>query len=126
MREAIFAAQGMLAGGVSEVNNLTNSKNSEALFENEADLEGLSKEEIEALKVEKTARDKADADRAFSSAQAAQAAVDSKYQAEFTRLTTLKQQIQNQTSASGNVQSTGDSAPRTPSSESTALPDLEF
>jgi hypothetical protein len=80
----------------------------------------------DAASLEEHAAIKADADRAFSSAQAAQAAVDSKYQAEFTRLTTLKQQIQNQTSASGNVQSTGDSAPRTPSAESTALPDLEF
>jgi hypothetical protein len=80
----------------------------------------------DAASLEEHAAIKADADRAFSSAQAAQASVDSKYRAEFTRLTTLKQQIQNQTSASGNVQSTGDSAPRTPSSESTALPDLEF
>jgi hypothetical protein len=80
----------------------------------------------DAASLEEHAAIKADADRAFSSAQAAQASVDSKYQAEFTRLTTLKQQIQNQTSASGNVQSTGDSAPRTPSAESTALPDLEF
>ena len=71
---------------------------------------------------------KADADRAFSSAQAAQAAVDSKYRAEFTRLTTLKQQIQSQTSASGNVQSAGDSQSSTPSPESSAvqLPDIEF
>jgi hypothetical protein len=80
----------------------------------------------DAASLEEHAAIKADADRAFSSAQAAQASVDSKYQAEFTRLTTLKQQIQNQTSSSGNVQSTGDSAPRTPSAESTALPDLEF
>jgi hypothetical protein len=80
----------------------------------------------DAASLEEHAAIKADADRAFSSAQAAQASVDSKYRAEFTRLTTLKQQIQNQTSASGNVQSTGDGAPTTPSAESTALPDLEF
>jgi hypothetical protein len=71
---------------------------------------------------------KADADRAFSSAQSAQSAVDSKYRTEFTRLTALKQQIQTQTSASGNVQSTGDSRSQTPSQESSTvqLPDIEF
>lgn len=65
---------------------------------------------------------KADADRAFTSAQAAQAAVDSKYQAEFTRLTQLKQQIQSQTSGSSNVQSASDASPSTASPESDALP----
>jgi hypothetical protein len=82
----------------------------------------------DAASTEEHAAIKADADRAFSSAQAAQAAVDSKYQAEFTRLTTLKQQIQNQTSAGGNLQSTGDSRSSIPSPESSSvqLPDLEF
>jgi hypothetical protein len=82
----------------------------------------------DAASLEEHAAIKADADRAFSSAQAAQAAVDSKYRSEFTRLTTLKQQIQNQTSASGNVQSAGDSRSSTPSPESSAvqLPDIEF
>jgi hypothetical protein len=65
---------------------------------------------------------KADADRAFTSAQAAQAAVDSKYQAEFTRLTQLRQQIQSQTSGSGNVQSAGDARSSTASPESDAIP----
>lgn len=65
---------------------------------------------------------KADADRAFSSAQAAQAQVDSKYQAEFTRLTALKQQIQSQTSASGNVQSSADASSSSASPESSAIP----
>ena len=71
---------------------------------------------------------KADADRAFSSAQAVQAQVDSKYQAEFDRLSALKRQIQSQTSASGNVQSTGDSSPSGASPEATSvpIPDLEF
>jgi hypothetical protein len=82
----------------------------------------------DASSTEEHAAIKADADKAFSSAQAAQAAVDSKYQAEFTRLTTLKQQIQNQTSAGGNLQSTGDSRSSTPSPESSTvqLPDIEF
>jgi hypothetical protein len=82
----------------------------------------------DAASLEEHAAIKADADRAFSSAQAAQAAVDSKYRAEFTRLTTLKQQIQNQTSASGNVQSANDSSSSTPSLEFTTvqLPDIEF
>ena len=71
---------------------------------------------------------KADADRAFSSAQAAQASVDSKYRAEFNRLTALRQQIQTQTSASGNVQSAGDSRSSDPSPESSSvqIPDIEF
>ena len=69
---------------------------------------------------------KADADKAFSSAQAVQAQVDSKYQAEYTRLTNLKQQIQNNTSGGGNVQSTNDESPSTPSPESDAVPqDIE-
>jgi hypothetical protein len=82
----------------------------------------------DASSTEEHAAIKADADRAFSSAQAAQAAVDSKYRAEFTRLTTLKQQIQNQTSAGGNLQSTGDSRSSTPSPESSTVqfPDIEF
>jgi hypothetical protein len=82
----------------------------------------------DASSLEEHAAIKADADRAFSSAQAAQAAVDSKYRSEFTRLTTLKQQIQTQTSASGNVQSAGDSRSSTPSLESSSvqLPDIEF
>jgi hypothetical protein len=82
----------------------------------------------DAGSLEEHAAIKADADRAFSSAQAAQAAVDSKYQSEFTRLTTLKQQIQTQTSASGNVQSAGDSRSLTPSQESSTVqfPDIEF
>jgi hypothetical protein len=82
----------------------------------------------DASSTEEHAAIKADADRAFSSAQAAQAAVDSKYRAEFTRLTSLKQQIQNQTSAGGNLQSTGDSRSSTPSPESSTvqLPDIEF
>jgi hypothetical protein len=82
----------------------------------------------DASSTEEHAAIKADADRAFSSAQAAQAAVDSKYQAEFNRLTALKQQIQSQTSASGNLQSTGDSRSSTPSPESSTvqLPDIEF
>ena len=82
----------------------------------------------DASSIEEHAAIKADADRAFSSAQAAQAAVDSKYQAEFTRLTTLKQQIQNQTSAGGNLQSTEDSSSSVPSIESSTvqLPDIEF
>jgi hypothetical protein len=82
----------------------------------------------DAASLEEHAAIKADADRAFSSAQAAQAAVDSKYQAEFARLTALKQQIQNQTSAGGNLQSTEDSRSSVPSIESSTvqLPDIEF
>jgi len=82
----------------------------------------------DAASTEEHAAIKADADRAFSSAQAAQAAVDSKYRAEFTRLTALKQQIQSQTSAGGNLQSTSDSRSSTPSPESSTvqLPDIEF
>ena len=82
----------------------------------------------DASSTEEHAAIKADADRAFSSAQAAQAAVDSKYRTEFNRLTALKQQIQTQTSASGNVQSANDSSSSTPSLEFTTvqLPDIEF
>jgi hypothetical protein len=82
----------------------------------------------DAASTEEHAAIKADADRAFSSAQAAQAAVDSKYRTEFTRLTALKQQIQSQTSAGGNLQSTSDSRSSTPSPESSTvqLPDIEF
>lgn len=64
MREAISAAQVVLAGGALEDTNLVNLQNSEALFANEADLEGLTKEEIEALKVEKMARENEEKDRA--------------------------------------------------------------
>jgi hypothetical protein len=82
----------------------------------------------DAASTQEHAAIKADADRAFSSAQTAQAAVDSKYRAEFNRLTALKQQIQTQTSASGNVQSGNDSSSSEPSPESSSaqLPDIEF
>jgi hypothetical protein len=69
---------------------------------------------------------KADADRAFSSAQTVQAQVDSKYQAEFTRLTALKQQISKNTAGSGNVQAGTDVRSSTASPESASLPDFEF
>jgi hypothetical protein len=82
----------------------------------------------DASSTEEHAAIKADADRAFSSAQTAQSAVDSKYRTEFNRLTALKQQIQTQTSASGNVQSGNDSSSSEPSPESSSaqLPDIEF
>lgn len=61
MREAISAAQAMLAAGEAKSDI---SEKSEALFAVDPELEGLTKEEIEALKVEKAIKDKAEEERA--------------------------------------------------------------
>jgi hypothetical protein len=78
--------------------------------------EAESTEEYNLIKLE--------ADKAFSSAQTAQAQVDSKYQTELTRLTALKQQIQTNTSGQGNVQSGNDARSTVASPESSAIPPL--
>jgi len=65
---------------------------------------------------------KADADRAFRSAQVAQSQIDSKYRTEFARLTALKQQISQNTAGGGNVQTTADARSSGASPESSAIP----
>ncbi len=60
MREAISAAQAMLAAG--EIKSDISEK-SEALFAIDPELEGLTEEEIEALKLEKVKQDKAGEER---------------------------------------------------------------
>jgi hypothetical protein len=61
MREAISAAQATLA--VTEPKSDISEK-SEALFAIDPELEGLTEEEVKALKLEKVAREKAEEDRA--------------------------------------------------------------
>ena len=68
---------------------------------------------------------KADFDSAASGTQAIQASVDSKYQAEYTRLTTLYQKSLTDTSGSNNTQTSPDEAPTTPSEESNSVPPSE-
>jgi hypothetical protein len=55
MREAISTAQAVLASAESKNDN---SEKSEALFEIDPELEGLTDEEVKALKLEKATRDK--------------------------------------------------------------------
>jgi hypothetical protein len=61
MREAISTAQAVLASAESKNDN---SEKSEALFEIDPELEGLTDEEVKALKLEKATRDKAEEERA--------------------------------------------------------------
>ena len=69
---------------------------------------------------------KSDSDNAFAAVQQIQASVDSKYQAEFDRLTALRRKIQSQTSGSDNVQTTPDEYNPLPSEESKSIPDFDF
>jgi hypothetical protein len=61
MREAISTAQAVLASAESKNDN---SEKSEALFEIDPELEGLTDEEVKALKLEKATREKAEEERA--------------------------------------------------------------
>jgi hypothetical protein len=72
----------------------------------------------DAASYEEYAAIKADSDSAFAAAKGLQATVDAKYQAEYTRLTTLYQKAQSNTSGSGSVQSKPDSSSSVPADES--------
>lgn len=61
MREAISTAQAVLASAESKNDN---SEKSEALFEIDPELEGLTDEEVKALKLEKATRKKEEEERA--------------------------------------------------------------
>ena len=69
---------------------------------------------------------KNDADTALESARSAQALVDAKYQAEFQRLSSLKQQLASRTSGSGAVSGAGDAGSSVPSIESSSTPVDDF
>lgn len=68
---------------------------------------------------------KAESDSVFNATRAIQSSVDAKYQAEYTRLTTLKQKLASQISGSDNVQSAPDAANSEPSPESGSVPTEE-